>query len=395
MSDPAILLGYEIGSGRAVRIPLRHTVWCGLTQQAGKTTGMAGAIGRSGLRAITFITKRGERNFEDSPRVPAYFRPACDWQSVTALLDAWLQSATGKPGERLPLSLRPYLIQACSGAVGAPTAATPPKTLNEVFCNVAQLEADAEGKVDARNCLLLRSYLEEALAMLEKGGARDSAIKLASQINCMDLSAYPVALQALCIASTIEHIAEHETGVIILIPEAWEFIPREGQTACKQAIERMARKGACLGNYLWIDSQDLAGISIVVRKMCSVYLLGVQREANEVARTLKHLPDGMSRPTAGGIMELKVGEFWCAYDQALHCCYVQPEWLDADPERARTYATGVEQTVKGRRVMVELPASYVARPAASTGPAKPVRKTSKAKAQPPEMIDAAPLGGVQ
>ena len=50
-----VLLGYEVGTGNAVEIPLRHLAVTGQTQEAGKTTTLEALISRSGLRAVTFI----------------------------------------------------------------------------------------------------------------------------------------------------------------------------------------------------------------------------------------------------------------------------------------------------------------------------------------------------
>ena len=68
-------LGYIVGSGEPLSVPLRNTTVTGQTQDAGKTTLMEGLIVRSGKRAITFVTKRGERGFQspDTMRIPPYF----------------------------------------------------------------------------------------------------------------------------------------------------------------------------------------------------------------------------------------------------------------------------------------------------------------------------------
>ena len=430
MSSPTILLGYELATGRAVRIPLRHMAVTGITQMSGKTTTLEALIGRSGLRAVTFITKRGEGSFGgDTPArtIPAYFRPGCGWQEVVELLEV----CTGK---RVSDGMLPYVMRACNGLppeekrngnthdlhrnqrkrprlrnVGTgnvdslpamsdggvrpiprmqDTDATEkgncaPKSLSEVAANLLQLEAEADGKAEANRLLLLCGYFTLTLAQVELLPTTGQ-LELHAGLNCMDLSSYPVALQALVIAATLDHINQCEAGVVVLIPEAWQFIPREGHTACKAAVERMARKGACLDNYLWIDSQDLAGIDIVARKAVSCYLLGVQREANEVQRTLKHLPADVRKPSARGIMELRRGEFWAAWDAELHPVYVQPAWLDDDPERARSYA------------MYSHPESFVARPAHAVSLRRPSRRENRGKSKStalPAVSDSAPITG--
>src|SRR5215469_15789180 len=74
MMPATVHLGYEIGSGERVDVPVRHLAVTGQTQESGKTTTLEALITRSGLRAVAFITKRGERSFRVTNPVPAYFR---------------------------------------------------------------------------------------------------------------------------------------------------------------------------------------------------------------------------------------------------------------------------------------------------------------------------------
>lgn len=61
-----VLLGYEIGTGEPVHVPLQNTIAAGLTQAAGKTTTIEGLVVRSGNKAVAFRTKRGERGFDSA-----------------------------------------------------------------------------------------------------------------------------------------------------------------------------------------------------------------------------------------------------------------------------------------------------------------------------------------
>src|SRR3990167_2948531 len=86
-----ILLGYEVGTGKPVSIPMHHVVVTGLTQLSGKTTTLEALIGRSGFRGIAFRTKRGEGGFEDARTHIPYFRQKADWQYNEALLEATMR----------------------------------------------------------------------------------------------------------------------------------------------------------------------------------------------------------------------------------------------------------------------------------------------------------------
>src|SRR5437899_922280 len=61
-SSEMIHLGYEVGTGKRVSIPLNHMVVLGQTQLSGKTTTLEALVARSGIRAIAFITKPGEKS---------------------------------------------------------------------------------------------------------------------------------------------------------------------------------------------------------------------------------------------------------------------------------------------------------------------------------------------
>ena len=390
MSETTILLGYQLARGNAVRIPVRHMAVVGLTQRAGKTTAMEALIGRSGLRAVTFVTKRGEGAFGSSHtparRIPAFLRPACDWRAVTNLLEAHL-------GEPLAKSRRPYLMRACLRLFSEETgrqnkfeagekiddSPVSPQTISDVAANLECMHAEAENKAEANALLELCEYFRTLLPELAQCPTSQS-LDLQPGLNLMDLSGYSTALQGLIIGSTLEWINEHESGVIILIPEAQEFIPRVGETACKDAIIRLSKQGGCLHNYLWIDTQELASVATEARKQVSVYLFGVQREVNEVQRTLDLIPPDNRKPTKKGIMELRRGQFWAVWDDNMVPVYVQPDWLDDEPERAREYA------------MYLYPESHVA-PARShglTASAKPPRKSKSKTVQPPASVITAP-----
>jgi hypothetical protein len=327
----------------------------GITQESGKTTTLEALINRSGLRAVAFITKRGEGTFTTAARIPAYFKERCDWRFVSTLLEAYL-------GEKTK-SERPYIMRACEGAA----------TLADVQKNIEAALKEAKGSREETAYYTLGQYFAELVPEIAKI-PQSAELQLAAGINVIDLSGYSEPVQGLVIGSVLDWVLERENNVITLVPEAWEFIPRARTTPCKAAAIRLARKGACSGNFLWLDSQDLAAVDIEVRKMLSVYLLGVQREANEVQRTIDHIPESNRRPRPSDVMKLSRGWFYACYERELFCTYVQPTWLDCEPDRARIFARDL------------MPASYVA----------PRERKIRRRRQAPETITAMTAqGGVQ
>jgi hypothetical protein len=78
---------------------------------------------------------------------------------------------------------------------------------------------------------------------------------------------------------------------------------------------------------VWLDSQDLAGVAAAVRKQLSVYLIGVQREENEVKRVLAHI-SGATKPSRDAIMSLDIGHMFACWRGHAHHVYVQPKWMN-------------------------------------------------------------------
>ncbi len=308
-------LGYEVGTGKPVEIPIAHMVVTGQTQQAGKTTTLEALISRAGMRAVTFITKRGEGSFRGGRRMAPFFRERADWVFVSSLIDATLC-------EKNKL-LRAWLMKVCRNT----------KTLAEVQKNVVAAKASARGFSESIYTEI-EGYLElvvPQLAQLPPAGRVD----IGPGLNVMDLAPYSTELQALVMRSVLEHVYDHEDDVITVIPEAWEFLPEGRGSPVKREAETLIRKGAGLNNFVWLDSQDLAGVWKIAVRACAVVLIGVQREANEIKRTLANIPAGISKPSASDIAHLDLGQFYACWGKHTIKTYVQPEWM------TQTSAVGV------------------------------------------------------
>jgi hypothetical protein len=118
------------------------------------------------------------------------------------------------------------------------------------------------------------------------------------------------------------------------VPEAWKFIPQGRGTPVKLAAEAFIRQAAGLHNYLWLDSQDIAGVEKIILKSVPLWILGVQREANEVKRTLAQIPAGFKKPRPEEIATLGLGEFFVCHGKHITKVYVQPAWMSADEAKA-------------------------------------------------------------
>lgn len=334
-STETVALGFEVGPGTPVNIPVRHMVVCGQTQEAGKTTALEALITRSGLRAVTFVTKRGEGSFTNARRVAPYFRDnAGDWQYVAAILEA-------SRGEKLKME-RSFIIRASKGAT----------SLAGVHTNVKRLMADPKVRgLAADMYLCLDAYLDVVVPTIAKTDWAEALI-LEPGVNAVDLTDVPAEMQHLVIQSSIDWVLQHEAETVVVIPEAWKFVPEGRKTPVKQSAVALIRQGAALRNYVWLDSQDIGGISKEILRSCPVWLLGVQREANEIKRTLENVPDGLPKLKRVDISTLELGQFYACHGRHAIKTYVQPAWMD--PTIAACVARGEWSAAEAARTSQQL-----------------------------------------
>ena len=311
MSTAQIPLGFAVPSGDPVSIPVGHMAVVGQTQQAGKTTTLEACAWRvpDDFSVLAFVTKRGEGGFTNGVNaVPPYFKEQANWEYVSSILEATLR-------ERMKFE-RSWIMRACKGA----------KSLSDVHRNVKTLMATAKG-LSADIYYQLDHYLDKIVPQVKAIGPSIPLMLARTSVNVMDLAPFTGEMQGLVIASCLETAYRSLQKTIIVVPEAWEFMPRTRRSPVTYAAELYIRKGGALQNYLWIDSQDLAGVHTPVLKQVQVWLLGVQREINEVKRTLAHI-HGVKKPKVDAVAGLGLGQFIACHGQTVQTTYVQPVWMN-------------------------------------------------------------------
>lgn len=342
MINPTIHLGFEVGTGNPVAIPLRHTGVTGQTQQSGKTTTLEGLITRSGLRAVAFVTKRGESSFHVMRNIDPYFRERTDWQFVQSILEATMS-------ERLKFQ-RAWIMRLCRSEHTKKESWDAPKTLADVQRNVGTALQTARG-INQSVYTELDEYLSMVIPQIERL-PYSSRLELQAGVNVMDLTPYDFPLQALVVRSAIEWIHGQEHNTITVIPEAWKFTPKQRNTPVRLAAEELIREGGALKNFIWIDSQDLAGVADVLVRQIGVWILGVQRAKHEIERTLDNIPDDIHpRPRKSDIMRLERGQFIACWEGSMFKVYVQPAWMTE--AHAQAIARGEEDVDSAKDILRE------------------------------------------
>jgi len=312
MSKSDILLGFEVGSGEPVYLPLHHLAIFGITQLSGKTTTLEALISRSGMRAIAFITKRGEGGFRKSHSVTPYYKPRSDWQFVEGLVNVALgEKVKYEPG------MRYAIMQVCKGR----------KDLEEIQQAAKDIAERTKREFMRSVYEKLVAYLDIVIPELKKWVFTDR-LELREGVNVMNLSGMLPETQHLVVASTIGRVLEALDHVIVIVPEAWEELPQDRMTPVKWVAEQYIRKGAAIGDWLWLDSQDIGGIAKVPLRQCDNWIMGRMQEGHEIERILKQMRG--VKVTAEEIKTLPLGHFYAAIGNSVRKVYVLPAGVPED-----------------------------------------------------------------
>lgn len=328
-----IPLGYEVGTGKPVSVPLLNLAVTGQTQESGKTTTLEALATRCGARVLTFVTKRGESAFANARRVQPYFRDRADWVFVMGLIETMMKEKNK--------FLRQYVIPLCRTT----------KTLKDVKAEVAKKMAKSSLGIWVE----IDAYLDLIIPEIE-GADLAPRLDLKPGLNVMDLAGVSLPMQMLFIQSALDWINENERETVVIIPEAWEFIPEGRSSPVKPSAEALVRKGSAIGNHIWPDSQDMAGVDKMILRGCPVWLVGVQREANEIKRNLSNIPAPAGKLKPADIQGLERGQFYAAFGKTLVKVYVRPAWMPE--EEAIAVAKGTSHVLSRPPVHAKAPSVH-------------------------------------
>ncbi len=306
-----IKLGYIVGGDKEFFIKPSHLIVTGITQLSGKTTTLEALIQRSGLKAIVFKTKIGEKSFTQGTETPPFFRDRSDYEFVKSLIEAYAK-------EKLFLE-KGTLMELSKGTKSLPEIK---KRVDDALLNEKMRGIQKEIHIR------LQHYLENLIPQIQYQNL-SKTLSVFDGINIMNLERFTEEAQSLIIQSVADEVLNTMQNVIIVIPEAWKFIPQKYNNPCKRIVESFIRQGAANNNFIWIDSQDMAGVDKIPLKQISTWILGYQAERNEVKHTLDQisLPKKM-KPTEDEIMTLRKGHFFVSSYDGVESVYVQPTWMD-------------------------------------------------------------------
>ncbi|MHA1288623.1 MAG: hypothetical protein ACTSPB_14555, partial [Candidatus Thorarchaeota archaeon] len=300
-----------MNTGKPVNMSAGHTLVTGMTQDSGKTTTLTALVGRGELTALTFLTKRGEKGFAGQREIQPYYKEQVnmagfvDWRFVESILEATI-------GEKMKL-VRSFIIRACETA----------KNLQDVYDNLRESLENAKRGFDRDMLTNLDAYFKMILPEIKKHKF-SKYLSLRKGFNVMNLIEMPDQMQQLVIRSSIRYVYENLENTVVVLPEAHKFIP-PSNTPVKSVALLLAKEGATLGNYLWLDSQDTTSLDKQVLKQCSNWIMGYQQEKNEVNNVREHLG---KRFDADLINSLKLGHYAVSLKRRNYHLYVLPYGID-------------------------------------------------------------------
>ena len=281
-----------------------------MNKWAGETTTLEALIHRSGFTALSFVTKPDEKCFENGHQHLPFFSENIEWKTLEGLFQSLL-------GGEKTTSLRARIIKLCKNE----------KTLSAVKNKIDE-ELKNEKVKHEDHFILIQAYIEDVFNQLQNV-KYTSELKLNDGINIMDLQNVGKELQSYIINCVLKEILYKKKNTIVIIPEAWKFIPQSGGSACKKSIEELIRQGANNYNFLWFDSQDIANVDKKILKSVFLWILGLQTETNEAQHTIKQIPlNKKKRPTEDIIMTLDIGEFFVCEGTNVNKTYIMPKWME-------------------------------------------------------------------
>jgi hypothetical protein len=195
-------------------------------------------------------------------------------------------------------------------------------------------------------CITLSDLLTRLQRQLTRVETVDT-LRLPHSINRMVLNYFDRESQQVYIKYALEDALRiYKNRLIVILDEAYKFIPQRYGSACKQAIQDVITQGAATNLYIWVTTQFLAPTDKDPLKACAVRLLGTQDHITEATHTLDLIPQARQRGfDKDTIMTLPLGHFVVVTKREARLVYAVPD--------------GVPLEVAGRVAMGELSPEYV------------------------------------
>jgi len=286
---------FEVPSGEPISIEPFHYCIVGQTQFSGKTT-LIKRLGEwavdLGYKILVFDTKETEADYADfGNEVPVCLRETTDSFVLIGLLESMFRRR-----------LTPYYATLSRLTEGA-------KGFDDIISRAKDLEAKTKSNWLRDACRVLYDLLER----LQNETAKVTTVpqlRLNNGINRMDINQFSLEAQQLIVKNSFEDaLRVYKRNLVLVIDEAFKFIPQGYSSAATRAIMNVMTQGAKTGLFGWISTQFLATTDKDPLKACAVKFLGTQDHTTEIKHTLDLIPEVRGKFSPDNIMKLKLGHW--------------------------------------------------------------------------------------
>lgn len=282
-------------SGEDVRLEVYHTLLTGQTGLSGKTTTTLSlldqVVGR-GYTALVFDSKPTRREFLGFHDVPVCYRATNDPLILMPLLESIFQ------GRKLT---REFTVLSRITETGS--------DLLDFAQNAVEMEKLSRSgwvKDAAHKLANLLRRLDKELKGLDL--VEDLALEKGS-VNVMPLNRMSPDAQQLVVKTAFELALKFwPRRLILVLDEAFRFLPQKRGSACKFAIQDLITQGAATELFVWMNTQFLVTTEKDPMRAMPNKILGRQDHNLEIEATLELIPPRV-KITTDDIMSLHKGEF--------------------------------------------------------------------------------------
>jgi len=286
---------FSVPSGEPVTLEPFHYAIIGQTQFSGKTTlikRLSEWVAAQGYMVLVFDTKETEADYAGfGEEVPVCLRETTDSFVLIGLLESMFRRR-----------LTPYYATLSRLTEAA-------KGFDDIIARAKELEARTKSSWLKDACRVLYDLLER----LRNETAKVETVpqlKLYPGINRMVINDFSLEAQQLIVKNAFEDaLTLYKRKLVLVIDEAFKFIPQGYSSAATRAIMNLMTQGAKTGLFGWISTQFLAVTDKDPLKACAVKFLGTQDHITEVRHTLDLIPEARGKFSTDDIMKLKLGHW--------------------------------------------------------------------------------------
>lgn len=320
-----LYLGTDIKTNDEVYLDVFHTLFTGQTNLSGKTTTIKAVIPEAlgkGYTLLVFDTKETEREWAGYHDIPLCYKPTTDALVLIGLLEGIFKRKITNYYSTLS------------------RVTTRAKSVEDVIKNAEKMEEESHSGFIKDACHTLADLLTRLNQELKRVTLSTKLELEPGVLNVMPINSLSPEAQQLVIKTAFEEVLRHyNRKTIVVIDEAFKYLPQRYSSACKRPVQDMVTQGARTKLFLWMATQFIAPTDKDAMKACAVKVLGRQDVNEEIDATREKIPRGEKLFSKDIIMTLQPGHFiYVSLSEPPRLVYVAP------PEKRGGIISQIQQT---------------------------------------------------